>query len=209
MSRRAPLGSVAYAARAQRAEATLDAIAAAALIVSATGRLLHWNRAAGLLLERQDGLLVREGRLCATDPLVHWKLQGLIASAATAGKQSPGADGGVLGVPRPSGNHLLQAVVLPLSAGAQRAAQVLVLVGDPRQARGVSAEALAALYGLTAAEAQIANALVLGRSVAQIAIERDVTPDTLRGQIKSIFRKTNTRRQSELVGLLLSVPRSV
>jgi DNA-binding CsgD family transcriptional regulator len=73
----------------------------------------------------------------------------------------------------------------------------------------VQAEALAALYGLTTAETQIANALLLGRSIAQIAGERGVTAGTLRGQIKSIFRKTNTHRQSELIRLLLSVPDSV
>ncbi|MGH8142862.1 MAG: helix-turn-helix transcriptional regulator [Steroidobacteraceae bacterium] len=207
VSRRSQLRSAAYTARAQRAEATLDAIAAAALIVSGTGRLAHRNRAAGALLDRQDGLLLRDSHLCATDPLVQWKLQGLIAAGAGARGRSPA--GAVLGVPRPSGKHLLQVAVLPLSPGEGPSAQVLVLVGDPEETGRVPAEALAALYGLTAAETHIANALLLGRSIAQIAGERGVTAGTLRGQIKSIFRKTNTHRQSELIRLLLSVPDSV
>ncbi len=201
------MGAVTTAARAQRAEAALDAMAAAALIVRGTGRLVHWNRAAGVLLDHQDGLLVRQGRLCAADPYVHWKLRGLMASAAAARHGTHASAGGVLGVPRRTGKYLLQLVVLPLSGeGGRRAAQALVLVGDPKHTGQVPAHALTALYGLTAAEAQIANALLQGQSIAQIAGERGVTPGTLRGQIKSVFRKTRTRRQSELVRVLLSVP---
>jgi DNA-binding CsgD family transcriptional regulator len=206
VSRRNPLRPVRYAVRARRAEAALDAMGAAALIVSGTGRLVHCNRAARELVEHQDGLLVRDGHLCATDPFAQWKLQGLIASAAANGGQ--GAAGGTLGVPRPAGKYLLQLLVLPLSSDgdSDRAAQVLVLVGDPKHAGRVPAQTLGALYGLTAAEAQVANALLLGQSIAQIAAERGVTSGTLRGQVKSVFRKTKTRRQSELIRLLLSVP---
>jgi DNA-binding CsgD family transcriptional regulator len=55
---------------------------------------------------------------------------------------------------------------------------------------------------------EIANALLSGRTVDQIAEQRGVTSGTLRVQLKTIFQKTDTRRQSDLLKLLLSLPAS-
>jgi DNA-binding CsgD family transcriptional regulator len=61
---------------------------------------------------------------------------------------------------------------------------------------------LVALFDLTAAEARVASRLVEGQSVTAIARAFGVATSTVRSQLKSIFGKTGTRRQAEIVSLL-------
>ena len=58
------------------------------------------------------------------------------------------------------------------------------------------------MFGLTAAEAQVAIDIAAGRSVEDIAASRSVTRNTVRSQLKSIFDKTNTHRQLQLATLV-------
>ena len=57
-------------------------------------------------------------------------------------------------------------------------------------------------FGLTRCEATLAAALAAGRALKQIAKLRGVGIGTVRGQLKSIFIKTATTRQPELVAML-------
>ena len=65
---------------------------------------------------------------------------------------------------------------------------------------------IASLYGLTGKEIEITAFLVQGFSIKEIATSTDVTVHTVRSQVKSIFSKTNTSRQAELVSLVLTGP---
>jgi DNA-binding CsgD family transcriptional regulator len=65
---------------------------------------------------------------------------------------------------------------------------------------------------MTSSEATIAALLAKGHDIDEIATMRRVSPGTLRAQLRSIFIKTETRRQAELVGLLLrcsALPRCI
>lgn len=57
-------------------------------------------------------------------------------------------------------------------------------------------------FALTESEALLAEALLNGATVADYAMEREVSKQTLRNQLVGVMRKTGTRRQSELVSLL-------
>ncbi len=59
------------------------------------------------------------------------------------------------------------------------------------------------MYNLTKSEAEISIALAAGDGMHMIAKARQVSIGTLRAQLRSIFIKTNTRRQSQLVVLIL------
>jgi DNA-binding CsgD family transcriptional regulator len=65
-----------------------------------------------------------------------------------------------------------------------------------------TAEVLNALFGLSAAEARLAQLLARGESVESAARALDVKPTTARSQLAAIFEKTGTRRQAKLVALL-------
>jgi DNA-binding NarL/FixJ family response regulator len=58
--------------------------------------------------------------------------------------------------------------------------------------------------GLTPAEARVATLLTQGRTLAQIATEFGISRTTVAFHLRNIFQKTGTRRQAELVAVLLS-----
>ncbi len=70
----------------------------------------------------------------------------------------------------------------------------------------VNAKVLRELYQLTPAEARLAHMLVSGDALTDIAEKLGVSHNTVRNQLKSVFSKTGTKRQAELVGLILSTP---
>lgn len=77
----------------------------------------------------------------------------------------------------------------------------VTLVGGPE---APAADVLSALFDLTSAEAIVARELVAGHYLARIAGRSGRSRETVRSQLKSIFKKTGTRRQTELVCLLVA-----
>jgi len=61
---------------------------------------------------------------------------------------------------------------------------------------------LVQLFHLTPTEARVVGRLLQGESVKQIARAQDVTANTIRMQLKSVFAKTGVNRQAQLVSLL-------
>ena len=59
-------------------------------------------------------------------------------------------------------------------------------------------------FGLTPAEARLAFHLVAGETLRSAAIKLSITYETARSQLKSIFKKTGTCRQAELVIVILT-----
>ncbi len=70
---------------------------------------------------------------------------------------------------------------------------------------GPPAPILAKAFGLTPSEAKLACIIARGAGPEIAAIELKISRETARNQLKSIFAKTGTHRQSELVALLLQV----
>jgi DNA-binding CsgD family transcriptional regulator len=65
-----------------------------------------------------------------------------------------------------------------------------------------SPRTLQCLFGLTAAETQLAVELARGHNLLDIARSRRLSRTTIRSQLGALFVKTQTRRQAELVALL-------
>jgi DNA-binding CsgD family transcriptional regulator len=70
---------------------------------------------------------------------------------------------------------------------------------------GPPAQVLAKTFGLTPSEARLACIIARGAPPNIAAQELKISKETARNQLKSIFAKTDTHRQSELVALLLQV----
>ncbi len=80
-----------------------------------------------------------------------------------------------------------------------------LLVAIPIAVRGnANPRALQGLFDLTPAEARIANGLLDGKTLGQIAVDRNISVQTVRTQLKSVLSKTRTSRQVDLVRLLAS-----
>ena len=59
---------------------------------------------------------------------------------------------------------------------------------------------------LTPAEARVACAVAEGRDLKSLAERESVSVETVRAQLKAVFRKTGTRRQNELAARILRSP---
>ncbi len=70
---------------------------------------------------------------------------------------------------------------------------------------GPPPQVLAKTFGLTPSEARLACIIARGAPPNIAAQELKISKETARNQLKSIFAKTDTHRQSELVALLLQV----
>jgi DNA-binding CsgD family transcriptional regulator len=81
-------------------------------------------------------------------------------------------------------------------------AELLLYVTPVVQQPGPPPEILQALFDLSPAEARVAAMIAEGSSVEATAQALSVKPNTVRMQLKSIFSKTGTNRQAELVSLL-------
>lgn len=73
-------------------------------------------------------------------------------------------------------------------------------------AQSLSVDFLMSIYSLTHAEAQLTRILVAGYDINEAALHLSVSAHTARTHLKSIFRKTNTHRQAELVSTVLTGP---
>jgi DNA-binding CsgD family transcriptional regulator len=81
-------------------------------------------------------------------------------------------------------------------------APVAMLVVEAPDALATGEEGLCETFGLTSAEARLATRLAAGNSLRNAAVEEGITYETARSRLKTIFRKTDTTRQAELVLLL-------
>ncbi len=81
----------------------------------------------------------------------------------------------------------------------------LLIANSARRDRAGVAAFLTSLYRLTDSEADIAMRLYEGRSRPQIAADRAVVAETLRGQIKTIYAKTGVVGEAGLIRLLTAI----
>jgi DNA-binding CsgD family transcriptional regulator len=146
--------------------------------------------------------------LHASDPAAARQLRTALASAAG---QPP--RGGALLIPQASGRHPLTVVVTPLSRASRpvgyTSAVVAVFISDPDEGIGSGQGLLSRLYKLTPAETLLTGELLQGKTLEEAADELGISLHTARTHLKHVFAKTDTRRQSELIRLLLMGPGQV
>ena len=80
------------------------------------------------------------------------------------------------------------------------------MAGDDDGTTETAPARLARLHGLTAAEARLAAALAAGASIKDYAETAGISINTARWHLRQVLAKTGTKRQAELVRLLLTVP---
>ena len=108
-------------------------------------------------------------------------------------------------VVRRSSERPLLLRVLPVDGAARSpffGASALVVFSDLDSEAGLCMKLLSQVFGLSPAEARLAAALADGLSPEQAARKLGIAKATVRSQLKAVFSKTETHRQSELVAVL-------
>lgn len=85
-----------------------------------------------------------------------------------------------------------------------QSATVLLTIRPVQATQALHPQLIRDIFGLTQTEARVAHALTQGYTVREIARLHNVEPNTVRIQLKSIYEKTGTHRQTKLVRLLSS-----
>ncbi len=94
----------------------------------------------------------------------------------------------------------------PSAVPGHRRIAAAIFISDPELVILSNEERLLQLYGLTRAESRLAAKIAQGRSLEEAAAMLNITTETARSYIKRILGKTGTKRQVELVRLLLLSP---
>lgn len=83
---------------------------------------------------------------------------------------------------------------------------VLLLFYHPESAPPIDSDLLSAAFNLTPIEGRVSRLLAEGLSPKEVASRLGIQYDTVRKHLQSIYRKTATNRQSELMKLMLHLP---
>jgi DNA-binding CsgD family transcriptional regulator len=183
--------------------ATLEAFdisQTAAVLLNPMGEVVRTNRSADRLLTGDVKIVSR--RITSVDrnatSALDRALSRLLRSRAEASLMPP--------IPlRRAGQNPVLAYPLKLpsmSASALSPAQAAIILIDPGAQRRSPEVSLRSAFGLTPAESRLASHLGTGQSLETICEELEISKETGRNQLKSIFAKTGVHRQSEMVLLL-------
>jgi DNA-binding CsgD family transcriptional regulator len=185
-----------------------------AIVVDAHMRIIASNVAAEKIMLRPGSLLTQvTGHLVAKNAESMSALHRMIVDACRARDGVIAGTGGDLMIR--SGNALrpanLSVSIGPLAGTAldrgpflQPCAAIFVREINLDVQAGFELQARN-LFGFTVREASLAASLASGRSVREAAEDAGIAYSTMRTYLENVFRKTETRQQSQLVALLRSL----
>jgi DNA-binding CsgD family transcriptional regulator len=199
LARTAVMAARLHLERAQAASQTLAALGLAALVLDESGKVL----AANPLIE-------------AMVNLVHWRAADRVTLkdrrademlAEALARIALNDNGGVRSFPVRDAvtGALMIGHVVPVRFSARdifaRSTAVFVLM--PVAAPSAPpVELVMSLFDLTPAEARVARGLAAGKTVDDLAGDGNVSPNTVRAQVRGVLEKTGCQRQTDVVALL-------
>jgi DNA-binding NarL/FixJ family response regulator len=183
-------------------EAGLDAVASPAFIIDGKGWIQHLNAAASQFVKAHPGAVRLSGVLAFVDSAANEVFRNALQEAAA--RERARAQVVRLDLGLQDKTEVVLAPLQPREGAAWTEPLVLVVVAQCTLDGDALAWRMRELYQLSAAEARVAAAIALGRTVEDIASATGVKEVTLRTQLRSIFQKTGTTRQVELVRVALS-----
>jgi DNA-binding CsgD family transcriptional regulator len=188
---------------------TLERASCGIVLFGAAGSIAFANRLARAMFASRDGLSTQGRRLVAALSREDMALRAAIGGSIATSLGTGAGAGGAIAVSRPSGRRPWLVLVSPLGArhdgvltGTDRVCAI-AFVTDPEQRDTPSAARLAEAWSLTPTQARVAERLVSGDSLADVADALTMTRATARSHLKAILRRTAARTQSDLVRRLL------
>lgn len=210
LSLRAPLSTAAMlassigSARAEGLTEGLELAGMPAILLDREARVVHFNPSAEALLG--SDLQIRQGRIVSSTVAqsddIHCMIGLALGLRAKAIVPPPVAI-------RRAGHYPIIMNAVPLTGKSTlifAPASALVLLRVPDAERAPLETELKALFALTRSEAKVALSLLQSAdTVGAIAENLGISVNTARTHLSSVYRKTDTSRQSELVRLLSKI----
>ena len=188
---------------------TLSALPVALIACDEDGTIRFANQEGQARCVDGGGLVIGDGHLLAESSEDQSWLAGAIGDTVRQARSAETQPGQGRMIGRDGGRRSV--LVSALGANHQHyklghldQPLALVFVGGGRPA--APAETIQAMFGLSLGESRLVDHLVMGSTVEEAAKQLCITTGTARQRLKTIFQKTDTGRQSELVRLVLSSP---
>jgi DNA-binding CsgD family transcriptional regulator/PAS domain-containing protein len=178
----------------------VDCLAHPVLIVSADMQIIFANLAAEALLQERAAIRSQRGQLS----FPYLPANRAVCAAVATGNQNEFALGPAgINVPLALVEKPMVAHVMPLaqrdpSARVAQHASAAIFIAAPGETPVPAMDAIAALFGLTAAEKRVAVQIAHGRTRQEIALSSGLSDGTVKSQLASIFDKTDTHDQRGL-----------
>jgi DNA-binding CsgD family transcriptional regulator len=185
----------------------LQLIKQPALALDGSGCIVDMNAAVETILD--DEVTVKHRRLCLCDKQAKSLLDAFLEQLRTLPDTSAFSVSPI--VVQRRAKQPLVICILPVDGVARGTffgARVLLVLTDLTRRFGPQPDVLARAFGLTPAEARLAAIIATGLSTEKAAEHLGIGRETARSQLKAVFAKTNTHRQSELVALLSRISNS-
>jgi DNA-binding CsgD family transcriptional regulator len=186
-------------------DSAFDATDVALILLDYRARVIRLNKSAEALLSAGQGLTIRGGYLQAAAAAEQDALKALIHRIGSGRRTGRICPGGSMLVTRLRRRPLAltAAPLIGFDTVHPPRAAIILFIYDPDASVRPPMDLLRKGYRLTAAEARLAVLLVQGASLSEVARICEVQVNTVRQQLKSVFRKTGTGHQAELIRLLM------
>lgn len=184
----------------------MDRLAVGVVILDMSGRVIRCSAKASEALAARDGLQLQAGKLRAASAAEDREFQQAIKSAIRSAISGEPSRARGLALTKLSGQRNLGIIVQPVQ-GEQRGSAVptvAVYLRDPEANADVESDLVRQLFDLTPAEAAVARRLTAGLTLEDTAQSLDISRNTARAHLRSIFSKSGITRQTELVRLVLN-----
>jgi len=173
----------------------------AAISIDRRGAVIDANAPAEAIFD--DDIYIADRRLVIRDKLAARAFDNFLNQLRTTPDVDP------LAVPpiaiRRAWKRPVVAHVLPVDGAARSpflGARAILVLADTEEVENTRLILLSKAFRLTPSEARIAMFLIEGKSLEEAAHELGVSRETIRSHLKSVFRKTGTHRQGELIALV-------
>ncbi len=180
-----------------------------AVVLSSSAHVVQYSTLGQSFLKKTAAICIRDGKLRCSNSMCQGRFSEAISKAIHTGKTTNLL---VHSVEHP--NQRFSMSLVPLSEPSadnaelctELRARVVCLIARLDQRRFATAQQLMDIFGLSTSEARLARAVCHGESLGQYAVHNGLKMPTVRTQMRSVFAKTGSERQSTLVRLLSAIP---
>lgn len=188
-------------------EDAIDQLSVGTFILDEHGRVIRMNDAARHLLDSRKGICVVDGKFSAGNRQDNQRFKAVLDEVLSAHKLSTPGFVRAFKTESSPGVMKLGMLIRPLpispSTDPARQPSIAIFVSDPEHRQQVPRHILTELFDFTPAEASLALLLANGLTLDEASEELDISRNTAKSHLSSVFSKTGVTRQTKLVQLIL------
>ncbi len=194
-----------------QAQAIIEQFPFGVLLVNAEGKLISANQHALETIANSNTVFLENDVLCTMMEEQDRRLKNLIYRAANTPLENAGEQVSSITLGEEGKELPISLLITPdpypithYDRQIENCAAIFITSASGRQK--IAAAALQTLFDLSPAEARLAVLLARGVSLSQAAEQSNISKNTAKVQLKSVFFKMGVSRQAELVKLILTSP---